>query len=287
MAADIIQANADAYRRLRNTIRFMVANLSGFDEAERIAPAQMPELERYILAKLAELDGLVREGYEQYDFNRVYNTIFAFCTNELSAFYFDIRKDALYCDARTAPRRRAARTAIDETFRRVVTWLAPLLCFTMEEAWLTRFPGEHESVHLQVFPRTPAGWRDNALTAKWNRIRTLRRVVTGALELKRKDKVIGASLEARPVLYVTDAKDAALFDGLDLGEIAITSNARVSTHEPPADAFRLADVAGAAVEFHHAEGDKCARCWMILPEVGSNAAHSDLCNRCSEAVDAV
>jgi isoleucyl-tRNA synthetase len=205
----------------------------------------------------------------------------------LSAFYFDIRKDALYCDARTAPRRRAARTAIDETFRRVVTWLAPLLCFTMEEAWLTRFPGEHESVHLQVFPRTPAGWRDNALTAKWNRIRTLRRVVTGALELKRKDKVIGASLEARPVLYVTDAKDAALFDGLDLGEIAITSNARVSTHEPPADAFRLADVAGAAVEFHHAEGDKCARCWMILPEVGSNAAHSDLCNRCSEAVDAV
>ncbi|HJW41437.1 MAG TPA: isoleucine--tRNA ligase [Rhizomicrobium sp.] len=286
MAADIVQANADAYRRLRNTIRFMLSNLPGFDESERVAPAQMLELERYVLAKLAELDGLVREGYEQYDFNRVYNTIFAFCTNELSAFYFDIRKDALYCDAKSAMRRRAARSVIDETFRRVVTWLAPLLCFTMEEAWLTRFPGEHESVHLQVFPKTPAGWHDEALIAKWNRIRTLRRVVTGALELKRKDKVIGASLEARPVLYVTDAKDAALFDGLDLGEIAITSNARVSTHEPPSDAFHLADVAGVAVEFHHAEGDKCARCWMILPEVGSNAAHSDLCNRCSEAVDA-
>jgi isoleucyl-tRNA synthetase len=287
MGSDVIQANADAYRRLRNTIRFMLANLAGFDETERIAPAQMPELERLVLAKLAELDALVREGYTNYDFNRVYNTVFAFCTNELSAFYFDIRKDALYCDAKASVRRRSARTVTDEVFRRVVTWLAPLLCFTMEEAWLHRFPGEHESVHLQVFPATPAGWKNDALIEKWNRIRTLRRVVTGALELKRRDKVIGASLEARPVLYVTEAADAALFDDLDLGEIAITSGAKVSTHAAPDDAFRLPDVAGVAVEFHHAEGDKCARCWMILPEVGSNPAHPDLCNRCSEAVDAL
>jgi isoleucyl-tRNA synthetase len=285
MANDIIQANADAYRRLRNTIRFMLANLAGFDEKERIAAAEMPELERYILAKLAELDALVREGYEAYDFNRVYNTVFAFCTNELSAFYFDIRKDALYCDSKSAARRRAVRTVIDKTFRRVVTWLAPILCFTMEEAWLLRFPGENESVHLHTFPETPAAWTNDALIDKWNRIRTLRRVVTGALELKRRDKVIGASLEARPVLYVADAKDAAPFDGLDLGEIAITSGANVSTHEAPGDAFRLPDVPGAAAAFHHAEGDKCARCWMILPEVGSHPAHPDLCNRCSEAVD--
>ena len=287
MGSDVIQANADAYRRLRNTIRFMLANLSGFDEAERIAPAQMPELERFILAKLAELDALVREGYMAYDFNRVFNTVFAFCTNELSAFYFDIRKDSLYCDSKHAVRRRAARTVTDEVFRRVVTWLAPLLCFTMEEAWLHRFPGEHESVHLQTFPATPEGWRNDALIEKWNRIRTLRRVVTGALELKRRDKVIGASLEARPVLYVTDAADAALFDDLDLGEIAITSRAKVLTHTPPDDAFRLPDVAGVAAEFHHAEGGKCARCWMILPEVGSHPNHPDLCNRCSEAVDAL
>ncbi|MBS0470528.1 MAG: isoleucine--tRNA ligase [Proteobacteria bacterium] len=286
MGNDIIQSNADAYRRLRNTIRFMLANLSGFDEKERIAAADMPELERYILAKLAEIDAVVREAYRVYDFNRVYNTVFGFCTNELSAFYFDIRKDALYCDAKTAARRRSARTVTDEVFRRVVTWLAPILCFTMEEAWLLRFPGEEESVHLHTFPETPAGWKNDALIAKWDRIRTLRRVVTGALEVKRRDKVIGASLEARPVLYVTDAKDAALFDGLDLGEIAITSNARVSTHPAPSDAFALPDVPGVSAEFHHAEGDKCARCWMILPEVGSNPAHDDLCNRCSEAVDA-
>ena len=286
MANDILQSNSDASRRLRTTIRFMLANLEGFDDKERLPAEQMPELERFILAKLAEIDPLVRDSYRVYDFNRAYNTVFSFCTNELSAFYFDIRKDALYCDARTATRRRAARTAIDEVFRRVVTWLAPILCFTMEEAWLLRFPGADESVHLQLFPETPKDWRDDALIQKWDRIRTLRRVVTGALEIKRRDKVIGASLEARPVLYVTDPKDAALFDDLDLGEIAITSNARVSTHAAPSDVFALPEIPGVMAEFHHAEGDKCARCWMILPEVGKNPAHEDLCNRCSEAVDA-
>jgi isoleucyl-tRNA synthetase len=283
MGNDIIQANTDAYRRLRNTIRFMLANLAGFDEAERVAPAEMPELERYILARLAEIDAVVRDSYTYYDFNRAYNTVFSFCTNELSAFYFDIRKDSLYCDAKSAMRRRAARTVSDQAFRHVVTWLAPILCFTMEEAWLLRFPGEHESVHLQTFPDVPKNWYDEKLVAKWARIRELRRVVTGALEIARRDKVIGASLEARPVLYVS-AEDAALFDGLDLGEIAITSGAKVSTLAPPADAFALAEVPGAAVTFHHAEGDKCARCWMILPEVGTNK-DPNLCNRCAEAVD--
>ncbi|HEY8698880.1 MAG TPA: isoleucine--tRNA ligase [Rhizomicrobium sp.] len=283
---DVIKSNVDSYRRLRNTIRFMLANLAGFDEAERLPHGEMPELERYMLARLAALDELVRGAYAEYDFNRVYTELFAFCTNDLSAFYFDIRKDSLYCDRADAPRRRAARSAIDEIFRRVVTWFAPILCFTMEEAWLERFPGEEESVHLQVFPETPRGWRDESLIEKWERIRTLRRVVTGALELKRKDKVIGASLEARPVLFVTP-EDAALLEGIDLGEIAITSRAMISTHPAPEDAFRLPEVTDAAVVFHHAEGDKCARCWMILPEVGSHADYPDLCNRCADAVQAM
>ncbi|HEX3673058.1 MAG TPA: isoleucine--tRNA ligase [Rhizomicrobium sp.] len=282
IGADIIAANVDAYRRLRNTIRFMLANLAGFQDSERTD--EFPELERYMLARLADLDGLVREGYAAYDFNRVFAALFNFCTNELSAFYFDIRKDSLYCDALTAPRRRAVRTVMDEIFRRVVIWLAPVLCFTMEEAWLLQFPGEQESVHLHTFPQTPKSWRDDKLVEKWARIRQLRRVVTGALEIARKDKVIGASLEARPVLFVTP-EDAALLDGIDLGEIAITSDARVATHAPPEDAFTLSDVLGAAAVFHHAEGDKCARCWRILPEVGTNKSHPDLCNRCSGAVD--
>jgi isoleucyl-tRNA synthetase len=285
IGGDIIKANVDAYRRLRNTIRFMLANLAGFSDEERIAPSEMPELERYILAKLAELDALVKKGYADYDFNRVFNTVFSFCTNELSALYFDIRKDALYCDRADSVRRRAARTVTEELFRRVVTWLAPILCFTMEEAWTLRYAGD--SVHLQLFPETPADWANPALIEKWNRVRTLRRVVTGALEVARRDKVIGASLEAAPVLYVSDEADAVLLKGLNLAEIAITSAAQVETGEGPADAFRLADVPGVAAAFQRAEGDKCARCWMILPEVGKNPSHPDLCNRCAGAVNAV
>jgi isoleucyl-tRNA synthetase len=284
MGNDVIQANADAYRRLRNTIRFMLANLEGFSEKERVPVDQMPELERYILSRLAELDTQMRASYREYDFNRVYTTLFSFCTNELSAFYFDIRKDALYCDPINAQRRKATRTVIDEVFKRVVMWFAPILCFTMEEAWLLRFPGDAESVHLHTFPETPKSWTNEALVSKWDRIRELRRIVTGALEVARRDKVIGASLEAAPVLYVSE-DDAATLKGLDFAEIAITSDAHVSTNEPPHDAFRLPEVAGVAAAFHHATGNKCARCWMILPEVGKNPKHDDLCNRCSAAVD--
>ena len=285
MGNDVIQANVDAYRRLRNTIRFMLANLDGFEAAERIPPAGMPELERYMLARLADLDAQVRRGYAEYDFNRVYSTLFAFCTNELSAFYFDIRKDALYCDRKDSGRRRAARTVLDELFRRVVTWLAPVLCFTMEEAWLLRFPGEDESVHLQVFQPVPNDWADPVLVEKWNRIRDLRRVVTGALEIARREKKIGASLEAAPVLYVSNPTDVRLFDGVDLAEISITSAARIEQARGPDDAFRLPDVADAAAVFEPAHGNKCARCWMILPEVGSVPGHDDLCRRCATAVE--
>ncbi len=282
---DIIKTNVDAYRRLRNTIRFMLANLSGFDDSERVAASEMPELERFMLARLAELDVLVRDGYTAYDFNRVFSTLFAFCTNELSAFYFDIRKDVLYCDGVKSLRRRAARTTTDEIFRRVATWFAPILCFTMEEAWLLRFPGDAESVHLHTFPQTPTDWANEQLIEKWTRIRTIRRAVTGALEIARRDKVIGASLEAAPTLYLSDEADAAHFKGVDLAEIAITSAAHISTLAAPDDAFRLPDIEGVAVSFHHATGEKCARCWMILPEVGQNPAHDDLCNRCADAVE--
>ena len=286
IGADIVKSNVDAYRRLRNTIRFMLANLAGFEQGERLEAAKMPELERYILAKLAEIDTLVREGYGAYDFNRVYNTVFSFVTNELSAFYFDIRKDALYCDAKDSIRRRAARTVTDEVFRAVATWLAPILCFTMEEAWLTRYP-DGASVHLQTFPEIPSAWADAVLVEKWNRIRALRRVVTGALEIARRDKVIGASLEAAPTLYVEDEKDAELLAGLDLKEIAITSAASIAIGAGPDDAFRLPDVAGAAVVFAKAQGHKCARCWMILPDVGTDIALPDLCPRCAAAVTAI
>ena len=281
---DIIKANVESYRRLRNTIRFMLANLAGFDAQEQLEKAQMPELEQYMLARLAEIDLEVRAAYSGFDFNRAFSVLFNFCTNDLSAFYFDVRKDALYCDDRSSARRRAARTVTDEIFRRVVTWLAPILVFTMEEAWLARFGGDAQSVHLQDFLAVPQDWNNPSLVAKWQRIRQLRRVVTGALELARRDKVIGASLEAAPVLHVDSATDLALFETADLAEIAITSQAQVSMAPVSAQAFRLAEVPGVAVEFVLAEGNKCARCWMILPEVGQVSEAPELCPRCAQVV---
>ena len=283
---DIIKSNVESYRRLRNTIRFMLANLAGFDDKERIAPGEMPELERYLLARLAELDVQVREGYAGFDFNRVAATLFNFCTNELSSFYFDIRKDVLYCDAARAPRRRAARTVMDEAFRRIVTWFAPILCFTMEEAWLCRFPGEEESVHLQTFFDVPKSWANPALIEKWTRIRELRRVITGALELERAAKKIGSSLEAAPTLYLADETDADLLASVALAEVAITSGIHVLAVAAPADAFSLPDVKGASVAATLASGEKCARCWMVLDEVKTHPA-THLCNRCTDAVAAL
>jgi isoleucyl-tRNA synthetase len=283
---DIIKSNVEAYRRLRNTIRFMLANLAGFDEKERLAPEQMPELERYMLARLAELDDSVRAGYAGFDFNKVTSALFNFCTNELSAFYFDIRKDVLYCDAAEATRRRAARTVMDEAFRRIVTWFAPILCFTMEESWLARFPGENESVHLQTFFAVPKSWANPALIAKWTRIRELRRVITGALELERAAKKIGSSLEAAPTLYLADEADADLLASVALAEVAITSGITVVAVAAPTDAFALPDVKGASVAATLATGEKCARCWMVLEEVKTHPA-THLCNRCTAAVAAL
>ncbi len=279
---EILKGTADGYRRLRNTLRFMLANLAGFEEAERVAPAEMPELERWVLHRLAELDREVREGYAEYDFSGVVSALFQFATVDLSAVYFDIRKDALYCDAPTSLRRRAARTVLDLLFHRLTTWLAPMLVFTMDEVWTTRFPGEDESVHLQDFPETP-DWRDPALASRWEGIRKARRVVTGALEVERREKRIGASLEAAPRVFVADEGLRAALEAVDFAELCITSDIEIVAGEGPAEAFRLAEVPGVSVLPRLAEGAKCARCWQVLPDVGSHA-HEAVCARCDEAL---
>ncbi|MCE8459117.1 class I tRNA ligase family protein, partial [Rhodovulum sulfidophilum] len=219
-------------------------------------------------------------GYDAYDFQGVFQALFNFCTVDLSAFYFDIRKDALYCDAADGLTRRAARTVLDILFHRLTTWLAPVLVFTMEDVWLSRFPEDAGSVHLQDIPETPADWRDEALAAKWADIRQVRRVVTAALELQRKDKVIGASLEAAPVVHVRDAEVLKALKSVDFADICITSAVQLSGDPRPQEAFRLPDVDGVGVVFEKAEGEKCGRCWKILPDVGQHA-HPQTCARCS------
>jgi isoleucyl-tRNA synthetase len=283
IGAEILKGQADAYRRLRNTLRYLLGNLAGFDAAERVDPAEMPELERWVLHRLAELGRLVREANGDFDFPRLYGALHQFCATDLSAFYFDVRKDALYCDPPESLRRRAARTVLDQLFDCLTAWLAPVLAFTAEEAWLCRHPGETGSVHLRLFPELPAEWRQPELAARWERIRDIRRVVTGALEIERKEKRIGSSLQAAPAVYLA-AGDIAALQGIDLAELCITSGLQLRTETPPAGAFTLDEVPGVAVVPAQAGGERCARCWQVLQEVAASPRH--LCRRCDGAVPA-
>ncbi|MDK4717018.1 isoleucine--tRNA ligase [Rhizobium sp. CNPSo 4039] len=278
----IIQTNVDAYRKLRNTIRWMLGTLA-HDKGEVIAYADMPELEQLMLHRLAELDELVRESYDAFDFKRIARALIDFANVELSAFYFDVRKDALYCDAPSSLRRRAALAVIRTIFDCMVTWLAPMLPFTTEEAWLSRNPSA-VSVHLEQFVTVPAEWKNEGLAEKWKKIRAVRSVVTGALEIERKDKRIGSSLEAAPVVYIADPELLKVLEGQDFSEICITSGITVLGEQGPADAFRLDDDAKVSVVPKLAEGRKCARSWRITTDVGSDPEYPDVSARDAAAL---
>ena len=279
---EILKGVADSYRRLRNTMRYMLGSLKDFDKSKAVAVEDMPELERLILHKLAVLDGVVREGYTKFDFQGVFRAVFEFATLDLSSFYFDIRKDALYCDGDTT-RKLAALTVLDHLYNRLTTWLAPILVFTMEEVWLERHAGENASVHLQDFPDTPAAWRDDVLAARAEKVRAVRRVVTGALEEQRTAKVIGSSLEAAPTVYLAPEYAEVITNPETFADLCITSQITLTTGDAPEGAWTSDDVAGVAVVFAKAEGEKCARCWKVLPDVGTHA-HPAVCKRCDDAV---
>ncbi len=279
---NILKHQAELYRRIRNTLRYLLGNLSGFDAAERVAPADMPELERWVLHRLRELDRLVRRAIEDYDFHAMWTALHNFCAVDLSAFYLDIRKDVLYCDPASSLARRSARTVLDLLFDCLTAWTAPILCFTAEEAWLARHgDAAGESVHLRQFPEVPEDWRDEALAARWADVRAVRRVVTGAIERERAAKRMRSGLEAAPVVWLAPERRAAL-EGLDLAEIAIVSTLAFGEGEPPADAFRLEEVEGVAVLPRASGDERCARCWRRLPDVGK--AGADICGRCADAI---
>ena len=270
---EILKQQSELYRRLRNTLRWLLGALDGFDAAEIVPHADMPELERWVLHRLAELDEHLRIALVRHDWTSVYPEIHAFCAADLSAFYFDVRKDALYCDRADSLRRRAARTVLDHLHRCLTVWLAPVLVFTAEEAWTARFgetdaAGEPDSVHLQQFPKIPAKWLDPALGARMDTIRAARSGVTTALEAARAEKAIGASLQAAITL---PPATMALLDPAGWAEFAI-----VSAVQP-----------GPALHVVRAAGEKCARCWRVLPEVGQHPAHPELCLRCEDAVTAM
>jgi isoleucyl-tRNA synthetase len=280
---EILKTTVDTYRKLRNTLRWMLGNLAHLDTTDRIAPEAMPELERLMLHRLAELDPLIRQAYADFDYKRIFAVLNAFMTVDLSAFYFDIRKDALYCDPYSSKTRKACLTVLDHLFRDTVCWLAPMLCFTTEEAWLAREPAAH-SVHLEPFPSVPVTWRNDALAEKWRKLRNVRRVVTGALEIERAHKRIGSALEANPIIYVADPDLFAAAVDVDLAELCITSGAVLVEGEGPPEAFRLPDVAGVAVVPQRAEGRKCARSWKVSPAVGLDPQFPDVTPRDAQAL---
>jgi len=281
---EIIKNTIETYRKLRNSIRWMLGTLHHFKPEDAVAPADMPELERLMLHQLAEQAAIVRTAYAEFDYKTVVASLAAFMNTELSAFYFDIRKDTLYCDPPSSLARKAALTTINMLCDAILKWLAPVLSFTTEEAWRMYRPDAEPSVHLTLFPESLEQFQDERLAAKWEIIRNVRRVVTGALEVERAAKRIGSSLEASPVIYVSDrAILGTLFD-VDLAEVCITSNYEVREDEAPAGAFRLDAVPGVAVVVEKAVGIKCARSWKILPDVGADPEYPDVSPRDAKAL---
>ena len=264
---EILAGTSDAYRKLRNTFRYLLGALAGFDEAERVAVAEMPELERWVLHRLAEIDAELKEAVHGFDFNRYTRLIMAFANDDLSAFFFDIRKDSLYCDAPRSPKRRAYRTVLDIVFHALVRWMAPVLCFTTEEVWQTRYPDEGGSVHLLEWPQIDPAWCDEALSSKWALLRATRENVTEAIEPLRREKVIGSSLEAR-ILYPMLEDSLIDLDAEALAEIYIVSE------------VSAADTS--TIEVTKSDYAKCGRCWRLLPEVTEDGG---LCARCEGVVN--
>ncbi|MER9017930.1 isoleucine--tRNA ligase [Mesorhizobium sp. M0898] len=280
LGKNVLQTNIDAYRKLRNTIRWMLGTLA-HDDGEEVPLDKMPELERLMLHRLAELDEVVRSGYDAFEFKRITRALLDFMVVELSAFYFDIRKDALYCEAPSSVKRKASVQVVRHLFDCLVKWLAPMLPFTMEEAWLDRHP-DAVSVHLDQFPEIPADWRNEALAEKWRKVRQVRRVVTGALEIARAQKVIGSSLEAVPVVTLDDAVLEAAIADVDMAEMAITSDLAIVHGKASAGSFTLDDVKGVAVVVEKAEDRglvKCARSWRYTADVGSDPEFPDVSAR--------
>jgi isoleucyl-tRNA synthetase len=259
---EILKGVTDMYRKLRNSFRYMLGGLSDFEESERVAVADMPELERYVLHLLAELDGTLKEAVNDYAFPRYVRALTDFANEDLSAFFFDIRKDCLYCDAPGDPKRQAYRTAMDILFHALVRYASPVLCFTAEEVWQTRYP-DSGSIHLEEWPEINAAWKDEALGGKWDRIRSAREQVTEAIEPLRRDKVIRSSLEAEVTMPALEEMDADAFS-----EICIVADTRYE---------------GDSVQVTKTDHHKCGRCWRLLPDVEEDGA---LCGRCSEVIGA-
>ncbi|MBX7146310.1 MAG: isoleucine--tRNA ligase [Alphaproteobacteria bacterium] len=281
---EILKQQAELYRKLRNTLRYLLGALENFDpKKESVKEDQMPELEQWVLHRLYQIDQELRYVCENFTFHHFFTTLHHFCGNDLSAFYFDIRKDSLYCDDPNNLVRKSVRTVFNHVFNCLTAWLAPILCFTTEEAWLSYSNKSTESVHMRQFPDIPSSWKNEKLIERWEHIRTLRRVVTGAMEEARNQKLIGSSLQAHPIIYTNSSYIEAI-QNLPISDIMIASDVTLLDEEIPKNAFQLDDVKNIGVVIKLAEGKKCERCWKITNEVGHQPKANDVCHRCHDVV---
>ncbi|MBS0185033.1 MAG: isoleucine--tRNA ligase [Proteobacteria bacterium] len=279
----ILKHQQEIYRRFRNTLRYLLGALKGFSDKEKVTFEDMGPLERYILHRLYELEELAQKTRETFDFHRFYTELHTFISSDLSAFYFDIRKDVLYCDSRMSLKRRSVRTVMDILFNRLLLWIAPVLSFTAEEAFKSRKETE-ESIFLEEMPKISKEWKNKNLGLTWKDLRNLRRVLTGALELERSKGTLGSSLEANLIIYIGNER-ISLFKEIDLAEFAIVSEASLVEGAIPEDAFTLPDVPGIGVHVLLSDHQKCERCWKMSPDVGTSENHPKICTRCAEAVE--
>jgi isoleucyl-tRNA synthetase len=281
---EILKAVSDNYRKLRNTIRWMLGTLAHREPGDSVDYAAMSALERLMLHKLAELDLKIREAYDCFDFARVVAALTGFMNADLSAFYFDIRKDVLYCDPPSSVRRRGTLETIEHIFRAVAIWLAPVLVFTAEEAWTARGAG-NRSIHLEQFADIPVEWRDDQLARTWDTIRMLRLAVTGAIEIARAQKLIGSSLEAAPRVYLSNPEHLKALEGIDFAEVCITSDIAVEFgSSAPETAFRLPEAPDVGVVVERAKGVKCARSWRYFDPATASPDFPDVSPRDAEAL---
>ena len=284
ISPEVLKGVSESYRRLRNTIRFTIGALNDYEQSESISMDIMPELEKWVLHRLKELDILLKKAVDSYTFQAFYSELNTFCSSDLSAFYFDIRKDSLYCDNANNEVRRSARTVLYEVFKCLTAWLAPVICYTAEEAWLAYNGNENEdSIHLKQFPEIPENWINDELNDKWLRIRKIRKFINGGLELARQEKIIGSSLEAKIVICMEDTQYSTLLEAIDIEEISIVSKVEVIKGSILEGSYKEDGLEGLGVLVSPALGKKCVRCWKIDEEIDNNL-ENPLCNRCIEVV---
>ena len=275
---EIIKSNADSYRRLRNSLRFILGNLDNFEDSEKIKFSDLPELDQYILGRLTVLEEEVLKNYQIFEYQKVFSAIFNFCTNELSAFYFDIRKDSLYCDSKSSLVRKATRTVLDILFNHLLTLLAPILCFTAEEAWQSRL-GKDTSVHNQNFPKVNDSWKNSEIFSKWEHLKLIRKAVNGAIEIERKNKLLGSSLEASVEIYFKDKVEINKINVNDLENICIVSKLSITQANNVEDYFQLNELSDVGIKIKKVSGEKCNRCWKYFDKLNNN-----ICQRCNDAI---